>query len=273
MTLHYERRDTLIQIEGLHAERGDRLVLRDIDVEVKDVVRPDVANQGQVVGVLGPSGAGKTTLLRVLAGLDAPSRGRVLLGESLEPVRAGMVGVVFQDYPLFEHRSVLGNLVVAARRTGTGDGESRARALLDRFGLGDRAGAWPCELSGGQRQRVAILQQLLCGHTYLVMDEPFSGLDPLSKHHACELIAEVARMEERNTLIIVTHDIREAVKVSDTLWLIGRDLAPSGEPVPGNRIVQTYDLLERDLAWQPGIERTPAFDAFVREVEDRFHTL
>jgi polar amino acid transport system ATP-binding protein/sulfate transport system ATP-binding protein len=170
---------------------------------------------------------------------------------------------------------VLGNLVVAARRTGAGarDREARARALLDRFGLGDRADAWPGELSGGQRQRVAILQQLLCGHTYLVMDEPFSGLDPLSKHNACELITEVARMDERNTIVIVTHDIREAVKVSDTLWLIGRDVDPSGEPVPGSRIVQTYDLIERDLAWQPGIERTPQFDAFVHEVEDRFRTL
>jgi ABC-type nitrate/sulfonate/bicarbonate transport system ATPase subunit len=271
MTRPCERRSTLIQITGMHAERGGRLVLRDIDVEVKDVVRPDVADQGQVVGVLGPSGAGKTTLLRVLAGLDAPSRGEVRIGESLQPVRAGMVGVVFQNYPLFEHRSVLGNLVVAARRCGADLG--RARALLDRFGLGDRAQAWPGELSGGQRQRVAILQQLMCGHTYLVMDEPFSGLDPLNKQHACELIAEVARMDERTTIVIVTHDIREAVKVSDTLWLIGRDAAPSGEPLPGSRIVETYDLIERDLAWQPGIERTPAFDAFVREVEDRFRTL
>jgi polar amino acid transport system ATP-binding protein/sulfate transport system ATP-binding protein len=271
MTRQHERRTTLIQIEGLHAERGGRPVLRDIDVEIKDVVRPDVADQGQVVGVLGPSGAGKTTLLRVLAGLDAPSRGQVRIGESLQPVRAGMVGVVFQSYPLFEHRSVLGNLVVATRRTGAD--ETRARALLDRFGLADRADAWPGELSGGQRQRVAILQQLMCGHTYLVMDEPFSGLDPLNKQRACELIAEVARMDERTTIVIVTHDIREAVKVSDTLWLIGRDVAPSGEPVPGSRIVETYDLIERDLAWQPGIERTPAFDAFVREVEDRFVTL
>jgi polar amino acid transport system ATP-binding protein/sulfate transport system ATP-binding protein len=271
MTRRHERRSTLIRIAGMHAERGGRLVLRDIDAEVQDIVRPDVADQGQVVGVLGPSGAGKTTLLRVLAGLDAPSRGEVRIGESQEPVRAGMVGVVFQNYPLFEHRSVLGNLVVAARRTA--GAQARARALLDRFGLGDRADAWPGELSGGQRQRVAILQQVMCGHTYLVMDEPFSGLDPRSKQQACALITEVARMDERNTIVIVTHDIREAVKVSDTLWLIGRDVAPSGEPVPGSRIVETYDLIERDLAWQPGIERTPEFDAFVREVEDRFSTL
>lgn len=283
MTYPYELRDTLIKVDHVHASRGGRPVLRDIAVEIKDVVRPDVADQGQVVGVLGPSGVGKTTLFRILAGLDAPSRGRVLVGERQLPVRAGMVGVVFQHYPLFEHRRVLGNLLAAARagrtanprrEAGDRDGdEARARALLERFKLGDRAGAWPSELSGGQRQRVAIIQQLLCGHTYLLMDEPFSGLDPINKQAACELIAEVSRMDERNTIILVTHDIREAVKVSDTLWLMGREVTPSGEPIAGSRIVETYNLIERDLAWHPGIERTVEFAAFVRELEDRFRTL
>jgi NitT/TauT family transport system ATP-binding protein len=273
MTYPYELRDTLIKIDHVHATRGESLVLRDLAIEIKDVVRPDVANQGQIVGVLGPSGVGKTTLFRILAGLDAPSRGQVLVGERQVPVEPGMVGVVFQHYPLFEHRTVLGNLLIAARRAGLADGQDRARALLERWKLGDRAGAWPSELSGGQRQRVAILQQLLCGHTYLLMDEPFSGLDPLNKDHACELIAEVSRMHERNTIILVTHDIREAVKVSDTLWLMGRDRTPSGEPIPGSRITQTYNLIDRDLAWRPGIERTAPFDAFVRELCGRFQTL
>jgi NitT/TauT family transport system ATP-binding protein len=276
MTYPYELHETLIKLDDVCAERGGRLILRDLSVEIKDIVRPDVADQGQVIGVLGPSGVGKTTLFRILAGLDPPSRGQVLIGERQVPVRPGMVGVVFQHYPLFEHRRVLGNLVLATRRARSedrADGEAKARALLERFELADRADAWPSELSGGQRQRVAILQQLLCGHTYVLMDEPFSGLDPINKQHACDLIAEVSRMDERNTIIIVTHDIREAVKVSDTLWLIGRDAGERGEPVPGSRIVETYNLIERDLAWEAGIERTPRFDAFVHELEDRFRTL
>jgi NitT/TauT family transport system ATP-binding protein len=273
MTYPYELRETLIKVERVHATRGGSLVLRDVDAEIKDIVRPDVPGQGQVVGVLGPSGVGKTTLFRILAGLDPPSRGRVLIGADQLPVRAGRVGVVFQHYPLFEHRKVLGNLLIAARRAGLPDGEARARALLERAGLADRADAWPSELSGGERQRVAILQQLLCGHTYLLMDEPFSGLDPINKHHACELITEVSRMHEQNTILIVTHDIREAVKVSDTLWLIGRERAPSGEPLPGSRIVETYNLIERDLAWHADIERTPELAQLVRELEDRFRTL
>ena len=153
---------------------------------MRNVVRADIANQGQVIGVLGPSGVGKTTLFRVLAGLDAPTQGRVLITEHQVPVRAGMVGVVDQHYPLLAHRRVLENLRVATRRAGLSrhDGRTRAQALLERFELQDLADRWPAELSGGQRQRIAILQQLDCGHTYLLMDEPFSGLDPLCKQRS-----------------------------------------------------------------------------------------
>jgi NitT/TauT family transport system ATP-binding protein len=275
MTFAYEFRDTLVSVDQVSTSRGGVPVLRDVSIAIKNVVRPDVDGQGQVVSVLGPSGVGKTTLFRVLAGLDAPDRGSVRVTEQQVPVRAGMIGVVFQHYPLFEHRKVLANLMIGARRAGKSRAaaQAQARELLERFGLAERAEAWPRELSGGQRQRVAILQQLMCGHTYLLMDEPFSGLDPISKQAACKLITEVSLLDERNTLIIVTHDIREAVKISDTVWLLGRERTPSGEPVPGSRIVEAYDLMERGLAWRPGIERTPEFAAFVRELEDRFATL
>jgi ABC-type nitrate/sulfonate/bicarbonate transport system ATPase subunit len=246
------RKESLLVVDDVHVMRGDRIVLDGIDATIRNVTRPDVANQGQVVAVLGPSGAGKTTLLRVLAGLDAPDRGAVLLTEARVPVRAGMVGVVYQSYPLFAHRRVLDNLLVSGRD------RDRALALLERFGLADRVDAWPCELSGGERQRVAILQQLLCDHTFLLMDEPFSGLDPICKHATCELLVEVARTHEHTTIVVVTHDIREAAKIADTLWLL-RD----------GRITE-LDLIARDLAWQPGIEHTPRFQELVREVEARF---
>jgi polar amino acid transport system ATP-binding protein/sulfate transport system ATP-binding protein len=268
MTIHAcERRETLLAIQDVHAELGGHPVLRGVDAVIRDVVRADVANQGQVVGVLGPSGAGKTTLLRILAGLAAPSSGRVLVDGA--PVRPGDVGVVFQRCPLFEHRTVLGNLVAAGASKAS---RERARELLERFGLAARADAWPRELSGGERQRVAILQQLLCGHTFLLMDEPFSSLDPVHKAKACDLIVEVSRLDERNTIIVVTHDIPEAVKVCDTLWLLGRERAtsPGAAPLPGSRIVESYDLIARELAWHEDIERTPRFTALVREVTDRF---
>ena len=150
MTIHTcERREILLAIEDVHAELGGQPVLRGVNAAIRNVVRPDVAGQGQVVGVLGPSGSGKTTLLRILAGLAAPARGRVLVDGA--PVRPGAVGVVFQRCPLFEHRTVLGNLVAAAREArgaAAGTAADRARALLARFGLAAREDAWPRELSG-----------------------------------------------------------------------------------------------------------------------------
>jgi NitT/TauT family transport system ATP-binding protein len=276
MTIHpHERRETLLRVEHVTTERNGVTILRDIDLQIRNVVRPDMPGQGQVVGFLGPSGVGKTTMLRILAGLDPPTHGRVLLTEQQCSVRSGMVGVVFQSYPLLEHRRVLDNLVLAARSAGLARhaAVASAQTLLARFGLEAHANAWPCELSGGQRQRVAILQQVLCGHTYLVMDEPFSGLDPVNKARACELITEIARMDERTTIILVTHDICEALKVSDTIWLMGRERSMTGSVIPGGRIVESYDLIERGLAWDNGVERTSAFTALVHEIEDRFATL
>src|SRR6059058_3617970 len=123
----YEYRETLLSVEGVSLALGGRPVLRDVSLGVRNIVRPG-RTQGQVVGLLGPSGMGKTTLFRVLAGLDVPDRGTVLLGEDGRPVERGMVGVVAQNYPLFEHRTVLGNLVVAGRTARLGGREASARA-------------------------------------------------------------------------------------------------------------------------------------------------
>lgn len=259
--LKHELHETLLRIDDVSVTLGDEPILANVTAQIRNVVRPGV-QQGQVVAVLGPSGVGKTTLFRVLAGLLAPTRGRVLLTEHQVPVRAGLVGVVQQTYPLFEHRSVLGNLLVRSTDV------AKAHDLVTRFGLADREHAWPAELSGGERQRVAILQQLMCGHTYLLMDEPFSGLDPLNKAKMCQLISDVAQLDERTTLIVVTHDIREALKIADTLWLVGRT---DGET--GSRIVDTYNLIERELAWCPGVEHIAAFATLVREIEERFPSL
>lgn len=273
MTTHpYEVKEVLLKAENVTVAKGGRLILRDVDVEVRNIVRPGM-EQGQVIGFLGPSGMGKTTLFRALSGLEKPQRGRVLVTEALAEVEPGMVGVVPQHYTLFEDRTVLGNLLVAARRFKKAEARDRSMDLLKRFKVDDRADAYPAELSGGQRQRVAIIQQLLSGHTYLLMDEPFSGLDPVAKAMACELVVELSQMGERNTIIVVTHDIREAVKVSDTLWLLGRERDDTGAIVPGARIVETYNLIEKGLAWRKDIERTPEFISFQHQIEDRFRTL
>jgi polar amino acid transport system ATP-binding protein/sulfate transport system ATP-binding protein len=267
----YDVGATILKVENVALTLGGNLILRDVDLEVKDLRRPGKVT-GQVVGLLGPSGIGKTRLFRIMAGLDAPDRGRVLIGEGGRPVERGMVGVVAQNYPLFAHRTVLGNLQVAGAQAGLPRVEARAKAhsFLKRFHLEDRGGLYPSQLSGGQRQRVAIAQQFMCSEHFLLMDEPFSGLDPLAVDRVAELIQEVASLHELNTIIVVTHDISAAIEVSDTLWLMGRDRDESGRVVPGARIQATYDLLERGLAWRKGITTTPEFLELLQEILARF---
>ncbi|MCI0574349.1 MAG: ATP-binding cassette domain-containing protein, partial [Myxococcaceae bacterium] len=253
---------------------GGNLILRGVDLEVKDVRRPGKV-AGQVVGLLGPSGIGKTRLFRIMAGLDAPDRGQVLIGDPGKPVERGMVGVVAQHYPLFDHRTVLGNLLVAGAQAGLSRAQARQRAdsYLKRFRLEDRALLYPCQLSGGQRQRVAIAQQFMCSEHFLLMDEPFSGLDPIAVDRVAELIQEVASLHELNTIIVVTHDISAALEVADTLWLMGRDRDESGRIVPGARIKATYNLIDRGLAWRQGITTAPEFLEVLQEVVARFPDL
>jgi ABC-type nitrate/sulfonate/bicarbonate transport system ATPase subunit len=205
------------------------------------------------------------------------------------PVRAGLVGMVAQNYPLFEHRTVRGNLLVALEHqpsTSKGwerlkeclgfankDRLAKVNEYLERFGLTDKADLYPAELSGGQRQRVSIIQELLCSEHFIVMDEPFTGLDPIMKDKVCDLIVQVANLDERNTIFVVAHDIASLVAISDSLWLFGRDRDAAGKPIQGAYIKATYNLIERGLAWQPGITTTREFSDFVAEVKEQFKTL
>lgn len=271
---NHTRNEALLEISRVSLSFGSTLVLRDVNAEVRDLVRPG-HTQGQVVGLLGPSGIGKSQLFRIIAGLQEPTAGSVFVGAAKEVARRGLVGMVAQNYPLFEHRTALGNLLVSARQRGESFrcAKEQSLALLERFGLGDRADFYPAQLSGGQRQRVAIAQQILCSEHFLLMDEPFSGLDLIMLRAVCKLISEVAGMHELNTLIVCTHDIASAVCVSDTLWLLGRDRDERGEPIAGARVQECYDLIERGLAWREDVMETPEFAEFLRELRVRFATL
>jgi NitT/TauT family transport system ATP-binding protein len=269
-----EFRGTILKAENISLTLGKTPILRDLSLEIRDIYRPGYIT-GQVVGLLGPSGIGKTRLFRILSGMDKPDSGSVVIGEDCRPVQRGMVGVVAQNYPLFEHRTVLGNLVVAARSAGLKghDAATKAQAFLKRFNLEDRGDLYPCQLSGGQRQRVAIAQQFLCSEHFVLMDEPFSGLDLMAVDRVCKTIAEVANAHELNTVIVVTHDIAAAVAVSDTIWLLGRDRDEQGRIIPGACVKKTYNLIERDLPWREGIAETPEFLDVVREIRAVFPSL
>ena len=265
--------EVLLEVRDVALRLGNNQILDKLSFEVRDRVRPGAVT-GQLVGLLGPSGVGKTRLLRLIAGLDRPDAG-VILGPKSQPMAAGTVGVVFQNYVLLRHRTVMGNLVTAGVVNGMSRAEAKDKAshLLERFGLADRGSFYPAQLSGGQRQRVAIAQQLVHQKPLLLMDEPFSGLDPVALQGVIKLVAEVAHTHEHNTIIIITHDIRAAMLVSDTLLLLGRDRTPEGKIVPGAHIQQSYDMVERGMAWRDDLERDPQFPAMERELIDRFRLL
>jgi polar amino acid transport system ATP-binding protein/sulfate transport system ATP-binding protein len=270
----YSYGKTLLKIDNVSLEYDGRAVLSNVDAEVKDIIVPGRI-QGQVVGILGPSGCGKTTLFRIIAGLLAPTSGRVTVNSDNRPVIAGEVGVVAQSYPLFEHRTILGNLMLGATRKEKDPRVARDKVMeyLKEFELEDKYSLYPAQLSGGQRQRCAIIQQILCSDHFLLMDEPFSGLDLIMLDKTAELIAKVADMDELNTIIVVTHDVTAACTVADHLWLMGKPSAEDGKSSPGSRIVKQYNLIDRGLCWQPGVTATAPFNDFVREVKSEFRRL
>ena len=264
----------VLRVEDVSLTLGGNLILDHVSFEIKNVTRPD-AIAGQVVGLLGPSGIGKTQLFHILSGLNKPDAGHVLIGDPGVVVERGMVGVVAQHYPLFAHRTVMGNLMVAGERSGKPAGEcvQKANSLLERFRLEDRAGVYPSQLSGGQRQRVAIAQQIMCSDQFLLMDEPFSGLDLLAIGRVQDLIHEISTAHELNTIIVVTHDLVAAMEVCDTLILLGRNSDEQGKFKPGARIQASYNLIDRGLAWRKDIATTPEFLETLREIRQRFALL
>jgi iron(III) transport system ATP-binding protein len=180
----------------------------------------------EIVCLLGPSGSGKSTLLRLLAGIERPSSGRVLLdgrevagpGRFVEPEQR-RVGMVFQDYALFPHLTVAANVAFGLRGRRRAEQETTVRALLQRVGLHAYASRYPHELSGGERQRVALARALAPGPRVLLMDEPFSSLDDRLRRRVRQETADLLR-EMRTTAVVVTHDPDEAMQIADRIALL-----------------------------------------------------
>ena len=206
--------DKLI-VRGLRKSFGKSSVLRDIDFTVQE---------GEFLSLLGPSGCGKTTILRILIGLEKPDAGQIIKDgrdiTSLAPSQRGM-GIVFQNYALFENMTVLKNVEYALRRRGDSREEARAQALrmLDMVGLGDLAHRKPGRLSGGQQQRVAIARTLALQPDIVLFDEPMSALDVDTR---MSLRTELKALQRQlgTTMIYITHDQEEAFAMSDRIMVM-----------------------------------------------------
>lgn len=270
----YTYGNTLLKVENVSLNFGGNQILKDVNIEIKDLIRPGY-KMGQVVGFLGPSGIGKTKLFEILSGILLPSSGKVYINHPPVEVKTGMVGVVQQNYPLFNHRTVGGNLEVAAKRNFKDSSvrKGKIEELLKRFDLLDKQNLYPAQLSGGQKQRVAIAQQLLCSENFLLLDEPFSGLDPLMVEQVGNMLYEIASNNDLITIIIVSHDINSTSAIADTLWLMGRDRDEKNQIISGSKIKYTYNLAEMGLAWQSNIENNPEFQALVKDIRGLFHKL
>ena len=204
------------------------------NVTAVDDVSFEVA-PGELVTLLGPSGCGKTTTLRMVAGLEAVSSGRVLIGGNDVTLRAANerdVSMVFQSYALFPHMSVLENVCYGplSMRADKAKAREMARAKLAMLGLSDYESRLPSELSGGQQQRVAVAHSLVLEPAVLLFDEPLSNLDAKLRRHVREEIREL-QQSLHLTVLYVTHDQEEALAVSDHIIVMNNGrIAQQGTP-------------------------------------------
>ncbi|NUT69638.1 amino acid ABC transporter ATP-binding protein [Pseudarthrobacter sp. C4D7] len=250
----------MVKIEGLHKYYGHHHVLRGIDMTV---------NQGEVSVVIGPSGSGKSTMLRCVNLLESISAGRISVGGQLIGYREingklhdlktkeiaaqrREIGMVFQRFNLFPHKTALQNVMEApvhVKGQSKAAAQKRALELLDRVGLGDRAGHYPSQLSGGQQQRVAIARALAMEPELMLFDEPTSALDPELVGDVLNVMKDLAK--SGMTMIVVTHEIGFAREVGDTLtFMDGGVVVESGDPreiIANPQHARTKEFLGRVL--------------------------
>ena len=222
----------MIDVRGLNKWFGERHVLTDIDFPVK---------RGECVAVIGPSGSGKSTLIRCINYLETPTNGTIaidgeeihgnLSAKKLSEMRREL-GMVFYNFNLFPHKSVLENITLApiqVRHQPRQEAEENAHALLAKVGLAEKASAYPGQLSGGQKQRVAIARSLAMNPKALLFDEPTSALDPELVGEVLKVMRELAY--EGRTMVVVTHEMSFARSVADRVVFIDHGaIVEQGDP-------------------------------------------
>ena len=226
---------------------GQLLAVAEVDLDIEE---------GELFVIMGLSGSGKSTVIRMLNRLIEPTTGTIeldgeridqLSGAGLRRMRQQKMSMVFQHFALFPHRTVGENAAYGLKVQGVGDDERRERAIkaLDTVGLGDRVDAYPHELSGGMQQRVGLARGLATEADILLMDEPFSALDPLIRRDMQDLLVELQSDLDR-TIVFITHDLNEAMRLGDRICVLkdGRVVQVGTGPEiidnPANQYVEDF---------------------------------
>lgn len=256
--MKHEFKETLLYIENLSVAYDDNIIIKDINIIEKDVVRDDADCTGQVLAFVGRSGRGKSTFFKALTGLVPSTSGKILIRDfvnqeinAAKMVNEGDIGFVDQKYTLFRHKTVTQALKFSLRKTARSniEKENKIKIYLKEWGLENCADKYPNELSGGQRQRTAILEQLFSSDQFIVLDEPFSGLDVGNIEEVKKAFELLGNSSEFNTVIFSTHDIELALELAQVIYVIGYPTIDGKQQQYGT-VVAKYDLREMGLAWK-----------------------
>ena len=262
--------EPVVRLEGVHKSFGDNEVLSGIDLEVRS---------GEVLTIIGPSGSGKSTLLRCVNLLEPLNAGRIFFeGEEITRKGADLsrirqrIGMVFQQFNLFPHLTVMNNLTLATRRIRRqprAEAEARARELLERVGLSEKADQHPHQLSGGQQQRVAIARALMMEPHVMLFDEVTSALDPELVGEVLIVMRDLAR--DGMTMLVVTHEMQFAREVGDRVVFMDEGRIVE-EGVPADvldrpREERTRRFLRRSLQLAGSLEQLSVTDEAVTDEE------
>lgn len=268
--MQYKVNEPLLYVDKLSVGYDGKMILKDISFVEHDITREGHQSTGQVIAFIGRSGRGKSTLFKALTGLIEPTTGQILITDmkssekdGAKPVSEGDIGFVDQKYTIFRHRTIESVCMYALRNSKLTKAEKNdvIDKYLTEWGLNEHRKKYSCELSGGQRQRTAIIEQMLTSKHFMILDEPFSGLDVGNIEKVKQSFDRISNDNEYNTIIFSTHDIKLAIEMADSIYILG---FPEGE-TQYSTLVKHFDLKAMGLAWS---EYGDAHRAVYKEIYD-----
>ena len=255
----YTTTETLLYVDKLsvgYKDKNDKikLILKDVTIVEKDIVREGHDATGQCIAIIGRSGRGKSTLFKALTGLMQPTSGQILISNlstedksDAKSVSEGDIGFVDQKYTLFRHKTIYQICKYALRKSKLTKIDIHNTIIegLTEWELLEHKDKYSSELSGGQKQRVSILEQILTSKHLMILDEPTSGLDVGAINTVKRSFNKILNSNEYNTLIFSTHNIEFAVEMADSIYIVGFP----DDSKEYSTIVKHYDLKEMDMSW------------------------